>query len=560
MKTESTTEVEREVELIEIPMNEIATSKSNDIYRDYQSKAEKQAIEELKESIKIHGLINPITVRFAYVDGEEPGSRVKKYEIISGERRFLACQELEWKVIPATVRQVSTEQALEIQLEENLKRLDIHPLDEALGFARLMKDFYPNEGDTLIFKSMASKFAKRPEYIARRIQLTKLIPDFQKDFRAGKMDLGAALELCRLSEADQKQAKKLWGSSRTWDREEALDYIDRHVQNNLDGAPFPKNVEVAGCMACNICTKHTKANTVLFSDMQGSDLCMDKACFEKKTLGHTLDAIKDAIENKPDVVFLIERYNQTDKKIADVINKHEIKPLSRGDQFDGWDAKGPKVTGIWINGDRMGHTDKVQLNKGSKSAEGKPKEQVETSVAIDNIKARQKRNVELDQEKVYVQVLEIAKKHEAFKLTGSVKKTRHDIAAQRWMIIQLAGFDLADQILKKFKIDERIWNAKPGEIESMIEKIIELPEQAFIQIARAVMLDKFAGQAPNVRSVEGQIIMRLAMDFFEGNVNEIQKAQDEIAAKRTERVAERIKKLKTESKSEKKSTPKKKKS
>src|SRR6202043_3536859 len=90
-----------------------------------------EALQELVDSIRQHGIIQPLIVR--QIDG--------RYELIAGERRWRAAQELGLREVPVIVRRVSDLEVLEISLIENLQRADLNPIEEAQGYARLAGEF-----------------------------------------------------------------------------------------------------------------------------------------------------------------------------------------------------------------------------------------------------------------------------------------------------------------------------------------------------------------------------------------------------------------------------------
>lgn len=92
---------------------------------------EPEALKELAQSISVHGLIQPITVR-------RKGEKGEHYEIICGERRFRACRMLNMKEIPAIVREATDEQAYDLSITENLQREDVPPMEAAKAYKCLI--------------------------------------------------------------------------------------------------------------------------------------------------------------------------------------------------------------------------------------------------------------------------------------------------------------------------------------------------------------------------------------------------------------------------------------
>lgn len=139
---------------------------------------------ELKQSILENGIIQPITVRKAD-DG---------FELIAGERRLRAVQELGFKRIPAYVIEVTSEdQMLELALVENIQREDLNPIDLALAYRRLQKEYGLTQED------VAKKVGKDRTTIANFVRLLKLPEVIQKSLRKDEIAIGHAKAFMGLS-------------------------------------------------------------------------------------------------------------------------------------------------------------------------------------------------------------------------------------------------------------------------------------------------------------------------------------------------------------------------
>lgn len=122
------------------------------------------------------------------------------YEVVAGERRYRAATIAGVETVPRIVRDLTDVQALEIQTLENLQRDDLHPLEEAAGFAALMKEAgYDVE-------RIAHRISKSLAYVYDRVKLLQLVPEAQKIFLDGEITAGHAVLLARLSSADQERA------------------------------------------------------------------------------------------------------------------------------------------------------------------------------------------------------------------------------------------------------------------------------------------------------------------------------------------------------------------
>jgi len=149
---------------------------------------------ELLESIRAHGILTPLLVRCIERDEQDT------YEVVAGHRRFAAAQELGFKTVPVTVRELTDDQARETAIIENLHRENLAPLDEADSYQELLA----LPGATA--SSVAAAVGKSPAYIGRRIKLLGLIGDAQVALREGRMDVARAELLVKLDEDAQAAA------------------------------------------------------------------------------------------------------------------------------------------------------------------------------------------------------------------------------------------------------------------------------------------------------------------------------------------------------------------
>jgi len=137
---------------------------------------DQEKLRDLKESIKKHGIIQPIVVRKAG----------NGYELVAGERRLRAVKELRINKIPAIIKNFSNEKSLEIALVENIQREDLNLIDQANGFKRLMDEF------NLTQQELAEATAKSRALVSNTIRLLKLNQKIQKDISVGKISFGHA--------------------------------------------------------------------------------------------------------------------------------------------------------------------------------------------------------------------------------------------------------------------------------------------------------------------------------------------------------------------------------
>lgn len=172
-----------------IPLAKIEPSKTNP-----RKTFDKAGLDELTESIRKVGILQPVLVR--------PIAGTGRYELVAGERRYRAARAASLEAIPATVRELSDTEVLEIQLVENLQRSDLHPLEEAEGYRQLMARKYD-------VARIAERVGRSIKYVYDRVKLLTLTPEAKEAFRQGRFTAGHAILLARLSPQDQKRAMTL---------------------------------------------------------------------------------------------------------------------------------------------------------------------------------------------------------------------------------------------------------------------------------------------------------------------------------------------------------------
>ena len=152
---------------------------------------DKEALNELAQSIKEHGIIQPITVRKMGYDN---------YQLISGERRFRASQLAGLKEVPAYIRIANDQVMLEMALVENIQREDLDAIEIAISYKRLI-----DECD-LTQEGLADKVAKQRSTITNYLRLLKLPAEIQKGIRDKGISMGHARALINIEDNDLQLA------------------------------------------------------------------------------------------------------------------------------------------------------------------------------------------------------------------------------------------------------------------------------------------------------------------------------------------------------------------
>lgn len=169
---------------VEIPITSVEPN-------PYQPRREMQQerVEELAESIRSEGLLQPIVVREV---------SPKKFQLIAGERRWRACQHLKLTRIPARIVKASEASAAVIAMIENLQRENLNPVEESLGYASLMRDF------DLTQEAVAERVGKPRSSVANALRLLQLEREVQGYLGKGLLSVGHAKVLLGLEESEQQ--------------------------------------------------------------------------------------------------------------------------------------------------------------------------------------------------------------------------------------------------------------------------------------------------------------------------------------------------------------------
>jgi ParB family transcriptional regulator, chromosome partitioning protein len=310
----------------DVPLAQLNESKTNPrrVFDD-------AALKELAASIRSQGVLSPLLVRPQTENG---------FEIVAGARRYRAAQMAELATVPVRIVNLSDAEALAAQLVENLIRSEIHPMEEAEGFARLLALDEPK----YTIEQIAGRVGKAPSFVASRLKLIDLMPEVVEAFYSNDIGVGHALLLAKLPADQQSEAlsacfKESYNGSQKPARillpvRNLQFWIESNVLLVLKDAPFDKRdaelLPPAG--SCTDCPKRTGHNKLLFSDDLGKqgDRCVDPKCFQAKVAAF----VAKTVAAKPALVQISTAYG-TQKEGSPVLprNKytaiHDEKPKTR---------------------------------------------------------------------------------------------------------------------------------------------------------------------------------------------------------------------------------------
>ena len=243
-------------------------------------------LQQLSESVKKHGVLQPITVRKS---GNE-------FIIVMGERRYRASKLADKKTIPCIVREYKNNDVLEIQIIENLQRQDVEPTEEAQAIAYLSEKYAPTE--------IAKRLGRTDNFIRQRLKLAGLIDGFKHFVRNGEMTISLGVGVALFEPEEQQMMLETMGEDFNAHQ---INKMIKDQTYDLEKASFDVNdkklVPKAG--SCVECPFNAANQGNLFGD--GKMVCTKAACFETKKSKSLLNLIE---KSKKENILLIPEIRQ----------------------------------------------------------------------------------------------------------------------------------------------------------------------------------------------------------------------------------------------------------
>ncbi len=312
------------------------------------------SLKELAESIAASGVHTPVLLRPLPAHRLEDTANISprpEYELVAGERRYRASLLAKVGTIPAMIRELTDDQALEVQIIENLQRDDLTALEEAQGYQALM------DHSQIGADQVAAKIGKSRSYVFSRLKLLDMGQDCRDAMRDGLIDASKALLLARIpSTALQVKAlKEIIRANHpegVMSHRMAAEWIRSRYMLKIEQAPFDHTDTMLAPRACTMCPARTGADADLFMDVMGADMCTDPDCYNNKVqqhhgrrraqleaAGHKIIAGDDAKAVMPYAMGAPEGYARLDdaadsptkdplrKELAKLLNSGELVPV-----------------------------------------------------------------------------------------------------------------------------------------------------------------------------------------------------------------------------------------
>lgn len=499
---------------------------------------ENKSFNELVESIKEHGVLQPILVRL----NVEGSMWTEDYQLVCGERRYRAAKMAGLDVIPAMIQVLTDDEAFELQIIENLERKDVHPLEESDAFKKML------DSGKYTIADIAAKMAKPESFIVQRLKLVDLIEPIRTDFIAGHLGIGHAILIARCDEFKQLDIHK---DSQPYNEHYPTNYGTIHdlketIEDDstlLSEAEFSlSDAKLTDACACDVCPKRSGSNPVLFEDMQ-EDRCFDEVCFKNKTEAFIEIEVAEII-NEGTEIFILAQYAKPSDVVTAFCKQYGIKILIQYEdwnnrEIDGW----PKKEGFIVSGSdkgkyvefylKPGKENETQTEAYSSTGSKAPisNEIRELKEQISNIETRADRAVELDGEKVWAKIRAID--------TSEIKTIIGGLFEVEVNAVCLAMISKLSWEAQK-QLKEKVGDFK---LETIQER--DFTKFEFNQIQRIFFLDVLPSSFGNYYSnVSNYAYTKALMHYESDKINEIIANQKAISDVRMDKADTKIKELK----------------
>lgn len=261
-------------------------------------------LDELAESIKQQGVLQPITVR--------PIADTDRYEIVFGERRYRATVIAGLEEIPAIISELSDEDAQEMAVTENLQRKDVTPTEEANAYKQLI------DSGRHTVETLSVLFGKSENYIRTRLNFSTLIPELAELLDADVITISVASEICRYGEDVQREVYENYlkegilhhSSWRGRKAKEIAELIEQKFTIDLERYAFDKT-ECASC-------RHNTNNLLLFND-GGCGQCSNRICLAEMNAAFLLEKAMQIVQQQPDIILCRDPYSTNETTVERLI-------------------------------------------------------------------------------------------------------------------------------------------------------------------------------------------------------------------------------------------------
>ncbi|MFP9114326.1 ParB/RepB/Spo0J family partition protein [Flavobacterium sp. RHBU_3] len=490
---------------------------------------DENALAELAKSVAQYGVMTPILLR-----------PVKKgYELVCGERRYRASKMAGKTEIPANIRKLTDDEAFELQIIENLERKEVHPLDEAEAFRRML------DSGRYQIADIAAKLAKPETFVVQRLKLNDLIEEIKKDFFDGELNIGQAVLIARL-EPDAQQEIRDGFKGQKADGYGTVKQLEAEINNKtiaLDTASFSTKALYGTIQACDQCHKRTAVNPALFPDLQEVDCCMDKTCFRVKTETALIEKITGLVAEGSEVRLAKTFSGEPAASVKALAQEYGLPILKEHSDFYPTDNGGTQIEVLYVVGNYTGVSKVVWVKKapavtgsGAGTSSGSGGEYTK----LQQLKEKKQRDLDLDEQKVHAKIREALDSE--FSKMQPMPFTCHDNDADVFLLYLAMLHSPIYHVSWVFQKMGYEMQREYKTVEDLVKDFSAFTDEQKKQML-FVLLYRACKESSTGKTLHGQIIRWLADGHPNIDVTAIQQSQDEIAAVRIQGTDKKIAEL-----------------
>lgn len=286
------------------------------------------ALAELAESIKVHGILQPILVRRI----SSGGTASNKFEIIAGERRYRAAGLAKFDMVPAICRDLNDDEVIAIQLIENLQREDLTALEEAQGYQELLRRKGPDGKKNFTVDEIAKSVGKSKGYVYHQMKLLDLCAEVLAHVTSGELEVASAVAIARIPFKDAQIEAADYAMDDNMSHREVLAMIQREYTFDLDKrAPFDIKLVYEQApepyrRACNPCPDRSGNARDLYPEIKGANVCTNASCYKAKCAAEAQVQLEKAQKSGKTVL-----QGKDAEKILEKYSSHNYKGFARLD-------------------------------------------------------------------------------------------------------------------------------------------------------------------------------------------------------------------------------------
>lgn len=559
----------------------IKTNQLHDSGMNPRKEFDQDSIDQLAESIKQVGILQPIIAR---LNTNVKKKQIPIYEVICGARRLSAAAIAELEEVPVIVRELTDEEAFDLMITENLQRKDVSPLEEAIAYQSLISK------GTYDVSSLSIRFGKSESYIRHRVKLNDLISEFKDLLKKEVINLSAAIEIAKLNQDNQidlynekyidKDRFTYWQAPSL---KELKRYIDNNYMLNLSEAPFSLEDSTLGPFgSCIGCQFNTASETLLFPDSPEHGKCINITCFKEKKNRHIEREIQRVQDEEPDIIIGMPGYvyGEDETRVKELKKQgvpivetswtngfRELAKPEPPEQPDPGDYDDPEdysaVMEEYVEEVREYENDLKEYNEkissgttrkvfmtagndkgrilhyeliGNRSSKSNSESGAEIGVneQIKELEAKDKRNEEIAFEKTYLDVKELLSKN----VYSNIER---ELTPLEWRAVYITLMDSIGFVPLRDELNPNgngyIDSKQKGKIATNLE--INQINRLF----RAFLQSKLDTSTPNYYISESQSLVEIAKECFPEQVKEIELKHQGVYLKRKESIEKKIKEL-----------------